>query len=102
MKFFTLVFIFLLSTSFAFTQQINIRVKNLNEGKATLHSLSGETSEFVDTLSAIKEESFQFDLDAMHSGFYRLSLINNTRINFIYDNEEIEIETDANHISDSL
>ncbi|MBE0570255.1 MAG: TlpA family protein disulfide reductase, partial [Ignavibacteriaceae bacterium] len=47
-------------------------------------------------------ESFQFDLDAMHSGFYRLSLINNTRINFIYDNEEIEIETDANHISDSL
>jgi peroxiredoxin len=102
MKYFTLVFIFLLSNSFAFTQQINIRVKNLNERKATLHSLSGETSEFVDTLSAINEETFQFSLAEKHSRFYRFSFSNNKKIDFIYDTEDVEIITDANNILDSL
>lgn len=102
MKYFTLVFIFLLSNSFAFTQQINIRVDNLGKEKAVLYSLSGETSEFVDTLSAIKEETFQFSLDQKHLGFYRILFNNNKWLDFIYDNEVIDIETDANHISDSL
>jgi len=102
MKHFTLVLIFLLSNSNAFTQQINIKVEYLNQEKATLHSLSGEISEFVDTLSAINEETFQFSLAEKHFGFYRLSLNSNTKIDFIYDNEEIEIEIDANHIIDSI
>jgi len=102
MKNFTLVLIFLLSNSFAFTQQINIKVENLNQENATLHSLSGETSEFVDTISAFNGETFQFSLTEKHPGFYRLSLNNNTKIDFIYDSEDVEIITDANNILDSL
>ena len=37
-----------------------------------------------------------------HCGFYRLSFNNNKWIDFIYDNEDVEIETDANNILDSL
>jgi len=102
MKIFTLILIFLFSNSFAFTQQIIIRVENLNQEEATLHSLSGEISEFIDTLSAINEGTFQFSLAEMHSCFYRLSLNNNTKIDFIYDSEDVEIKTDANNILDSL
>jgi peroxiredoxin len=97
MKYFALVLIFLISNSNAFTQQINIKVENLNQEKATLNSLSGETSEFVDTLSAINEGTFQFSLAKKRSGFYRFSCSNNKKIDFIYDNEDIEIETDADN-----
>ncbi|MBS4036080.1 MAG: TlpA family protein disulfide reductase [Ignavibacterium sp.] len=102
MKYFALVLIFLISNSNAFTQQINIKVENLNQEKATLYSLSGETSEFVDTLSAINEGTFQFSLAKKRSGFYRFSCSNNKKIDLIYDNEDVEIITDANNILDSL
>ncbi|NWG29539.1 MAG: redoxin domain-containing protein [Ignavibacteriaceae bacterium] len=102
MNYFILILIFLLSQSFTFTQQINIKVDNLGEEKAVLYSLSGETSEFVDTLSAINEGTFQFSLAEKHSGFYRLTFNNNKRIDLIYDNEDVEILTDANNIFDSL
>jgi peroxiredoxin len=102
MKYFILVLIFLFSNSFAFTQQINIKVENLNQEKATLHSLSGETSEFVDTISDFNNGTFQFSLAEKHTGFYSLSLNNNTKIDFIYDSEDVEIITDVNNILDSL
>ena len=102
MKIFTLILVFILSNAYIFSQTINIRVDNLGKEKAVLYSLSGETSEFVNTLSAINAGTFQFDLDEMHSGFYRLSFSNNTRIDFIYDTEDVEIITDANNILDSL
>jgi len=102
MKYFILVSILLLSNSFAFTQQINIRVDNLGKEKAVLYSLSGETSEFVDTLSAINEETFQFSLAEKHTGFYRISLSNHRKVDYVNDNEEVEIVSDANNILDSL
>jgi len=101
MKSFVLV-AFLLYNNFSFPQLVNISVKKLIEKKAVLYSLSGETSEFVDTISASSKESFQFSLAQRHPGFYSLSLNNNTKIDFIYDSEDVEITTDADNILDSL
>jgi len=98
MKYLILIAIFILSNCYIFSQTINIRVENLNEEKAVLHSLTGETISFIDTLSAVNKSSFQFSLDQKHSGFYRLSFTNNTRIDFVYDNEDVEIVSYANNI----
>ena len=49
-----------------------------------------------------KKGEFHFSLKNKHSGFYRLSFDKNKSLDFVYDNEEIEIETDANNILESL
>ena len=102
MKFLTLILFFLLGSSTSLPQKINIMVENLHSEKAILYSLSGEIQTFVDSLSTVSKGLFQFNLSQQHSGFYRLSFDNNRRVDFIYDNEDIEIETDANNILDSL
>jgi len=102
LKIFTSIIVFILSNGYIFSQTINIRVDNLGKEKAVLYSLSGETSEFVDTLSAINAGTFQFNLAQKHSGFYRLSFNNNKKIDFIYDEEDVEITTDADNFLDSL
>ncbi len=102
MNYYFLILIFFLSNSFTFTQQINIKIENLNQEKAVLNFLSGERSELVDTIKVTSQGYFQFTLDQKHSGLYRLSFKNNTRIDFIYDNEDVEIITEVNNIFDSL
>jgi peroxiredoxin len=102
MKFLTLILFFLLGSATSLTQNINIMVENLHSEKAMLYSLSGEIQTFVDSLSIVSKGIFKFNLNQQHSGFYRLSFDNNKRVDFIYDNEDIEIESDANNILDSL
>ncbi|HSW54317.1 MAG TPA: DUF4369 domain-containing protein, partial [Ignavibacteriaceae bacterium] len=97
MKFLTLILFFLLGSSTSLPQKINIMVENLHSEKAILYSLSGEIQTFVDSLSIVSKGIFKFNLNQQHSGFYRLSFDNNRRIDFIYDNEDIEIETDADN-----
>jgi peroxiredoxin len=67
-----------------------------------LSSLEGEKILKIDTFKTTSPGFFQFDLEAYHTGFYRLAFINNKWIDFIYDNEDIEIATDADKIFDSL
>jgi len=102
LKIFTVISFFLLGSVVGLPQKININVDNLSSETAILYSLSGETQTYVDSQSTISKGLFQFNLNQQHSGFYRLSFDNTKRVDFIYDNEEIEIETDANHIFDSL
>ncbi len=102
MKFLTLISFFLLGSAAGLPQKMNITVDNLNTKQVILYSLSGEIQTFVDSLSTVSKGLFQFNLSQQHSGFYRLSFDNNKRVDFIYDNEDIEIETDANNILDSL
>ena len=102
MKILTLILISLFYNIYILSQTINIRVDNLNEDKAVLYSLLGETTSLVDTVSAICNGTFQFSLAQKHSGFYRLSLNYNAKIDFIFDNEDVEIITDANNFFDSL
>ena len=102
MNFFSLILILLLGYNYIFSQSINIRVDNLNEEKAVVYSLSGETTLFVDTLSVVNQKTFQFNLNQKHSGLYRLTFSSNKTIDFVYDNEDVEISTNEINIFDSL
>ncbi len=82
--------------------QINITVENFSDNQAAISYLEGEKISFIDSIISFNKGEFQFSLDKKHLGIYRLSLNNNKWIDFIYDNEEVEIETDANNIPDSL
>ena len=81
-------------------QEIKINLKNFTNNKAELYHLIGEKISFLDT-TRMNSGEFQFNLSSKHAGIYRLTL-NNHWIDFVHDNEEIEIETDANNILDSL
>lgn len=102
MKNILLFIILLLSDNFSFAQNISIGIDDLDEKKAVLASLSGEIISFIDSISVNKKSGFEFKLDKHNSGIYRLIFNNKIWLNFIYDDEDIEIETDANNILDSL
>ncbi|MBU1680254.1 MAG: redoxin domain-containing protein [Bacteroidetes bacterium] len=84
-------------------QQITIHIKNSEVDKAVLYSLEGEKSFIIDTVYKGAKEIFQIPVShKLSTGFYRLSLNNDKRVDFIYDNEEVILETDANNIFDRL
>jgi thiol-disulfide isomerase/thioredoxin len=112
MKNLALSTIFLLSVNFSFTQIINVRIVDLIEKKAALASLSGEKISFIDSISVNNESEFEFNLENHNSGIYRLTLnkkipslysrAETSWLDFVYDNEDVEIETNANNILDSI
>ncbi|MCG6915812.1 TlpA family protein disulfide reductase [bacterium BMS3Abin03] len=91
-------------TGFTIAQQLNIKVYNSISKKSALASLECEKISFIDTLSLSNKGEFKFNFNEVksHRGFYRLSLINNKWIDFIYDIEDVNLETDAKNILDSL
>jgi thiol-disulfide isomerase/thioredoxin len=97
-----LIIILLLSLNFSLAQTITLRILNLVEKKTALASLSGETISFVDSIKVSNNIGFEFKFEKNHQGIYRLTFNNKTWLDFIYDNENIEIETDANNIPYSL
>jgi thiol-disulfide isomerase/thioredoxin len=102
MKIFTLSIILILSVNFSFAQNISVKVQNLSINKATLSSLTGEKISFIDSINSGDEREFELSLKNQHSGIYRLTFNNKSWLDFIYDKVDIEIETDANNILDSL
>ena len=102
MKNFALSIILLFSANFSFAQIINVRIVDLVEKKAALTSLSGEKISFIDSISVNNKSEFEFKLEKYHPGIYRLTFNNKTWLDLIYDNEDLEIETDVNNILDSL
>jgi thiol-disulfide isomerase/thioredoxin len=102
MQYFIPALILLFSNSFTSAQIVNIQVNNLNEEKIVLYSLSGETQVIVDSIISDTKGIFHFDLNQNHAGFYRLAFDNKIKIDFIYDNADVELVTDANNIFDSL
>ena len=100
-----------MSVNFSFAQIITVRVNNFVEKKAALSSLSGEKISFIDSLSINHKSEIEYNLSNNHPGIYRLTLNNNPSLqsrtetswlDFIYDTDDVEIETDANNILDSL
>ena len=102
---------FIVFTAFYYilqAQSINITVNGVYTDTAFLSSLMGEKIFTVDTIISTNNNKFQFELSANTPGFYRLSFNNNNQslqsraqtgwIDFIYDNEDIELETVANNI----
>ncbi|MBI3189983.1 MAG: TlpA family protein disulfide reductase [Ignavibacteriales bacterium] len=111
--------LFFLCSLLAFSQQIDITVRKLNTERAVLSLLSGETVTQFDTITSSDNGRFLFSLKPVgtkvptaltahtsgeknHSGFYRLSFDNNRWIDFINDNEDVAIITDAENILDSM
>ncbi len=96
------LFITCILSSIIYSQQIKITVGGTKENKAYLYSISGEKISFVDSiLSSNKGQFFYQPKDILHDGIYRLTF-NNKSIDFIYDNNDIEISSDVNNILDSL
>lgn len=100
MKILVFYVLFFLSINFSFAQEIIIKAAN-SAGKAALFSLSGEKVFFEDSVH-ITNQTYQFDLKNNHYGLYRIIFNNNKWLDFIYNNENIRIETDINHTLDSL
>jgi peroxiredoxin len=98
-KFLLILFFLCINVSYA---QINIRVENCSDNKAALSFLSGENISFIDSVKVNDENEFNFSLANHHLGIYRVTFNNKAWLDFIYDNEDVEIETDANDILDSL
>lgn len=91
------VFLVLVCLSFSIAQEVIIKAAN-SDGMAALFSLSGEKSDFIDSISA-DNYTYQFNLGSNHSGFYRLIFNNKKWLDFVYDGEDIEIEVDASNNS---
>ncbi len=87
---------------FSVSAQVKIKIGNIDQVMAALYSLEGEKSAFIDSIPATNKSKFNFNLNQKHSGFYRVLYNENKHLDFIYDNEDIELETDANNILDSL
>ncbi len=90
----------LTSFSFSIAQEIIIKAAN-SSGAAALFSLSGEKASLIDSIPA-SSNTYQFNLSNNHSGIYRLVFNNKKWIDFVYDNEDVEIQTNANNALDSL
>lgn len=100
-RFKNILFILYLFLSFNnFAQQLEVHISGIVEN-AILSELSGEKIEIIDSVISI-DGVYKLSLDKYHIGFYRLSFNKNNWIDFIYDSEDVELETDANHILDSL
>ena len=94
------IFFILFNFSFSIAQEIVIKAAN-SKGKAALFSLSGEKTSFIDSILSTNNQ-YQFNLSNNHSGFYRLVFSNSKWIDFVYDNENVELKTDVNSVLDSL
>jgi thiol-disulfide isomerase/thioredoxin len=98
-----IIFLFsTISSNACFAQHIEIKFAGAM-GKAFLSELSGEKIEGIDSVS-LSDENYKFSLntDKYHTGFYRLTINKNKWLDFIYDNKDLEIQTDAKNILDSL
>lgn len=94
MKYFILISFVLIDFSFSNAQEVVVKAAD-SYGKAALFSLSGEQSSFIDSISSVNH-NYKFNLAKSHSGFYRLILNNKKVVDFIYDSDDIEMESDSN------
>lgn len=104
MKINLFIFIFSLAAVTNYSQTFQFTITNIGLTSAKLQSLQGEKITEVDSITAKEKDIFRFSVEGekYHTGFYRLSFNNNKWIDFLYDDEDVNIKTDANNILDSL
>ncbi|MDR3610364.1 MAG: TlpA disulfide reductase family protein [Ignavibacteriaceae bacterium] len=84
-------------------QTIDIKIHNLNQGKAQLSYLRSGNVVFIDSLFSTNNDfHYSFAKNAGHPGLYRLYIAGNRWIDFIIDNEDVILSTDADNIVDSM
>ncbi|HLF14152.1 MAG TPA: thioredoxin family protein [Bacteroidota bacterium] len=88
----------------ASAQRIDITVKNLAADKGYISSLNGENALRIDSVTSAGGERFVYNMSAkgLQPGFYRLSFEKNRWIDYVYDNEDVTLTTDAGNILDSM
>ncbi len=89
----------ILLTSINFAQTAKIEIKNCNLSSIVINSVSGENLTPVDTITTKMPGIYSFTLSSkFKTGLYRINLAKNIWLDFIIDNENIEISTDLNGI----
>jgi hypothetical protein len=85
-------------------QTIDVTVRSLPPGKAALSLVSGEKAAILDSVPASPPGHFRYEMKKglMRPGLYRLAFDGRRWIDFIHDDEDVTIETDAASIRDSL
>lgn len=104
MRYFFICILIIFSLTEISSQTINIKVKNLNREEAQLYYLRGENVIKVDSAGINEKGEFHYSFakNGAHAGLYRLSFSGDKWIDFINDNEDVVLSTDANNIPDSL
>lgn len=98
-----LILVFLFPFQIIHTQSIDIKIKGY-DGKIYLSRVTGEKTLHVDSAALSKSGVYKFLLSNNKSqpGVYRILFDNNKWIDFINDDENVSIETNANNVLDSL
>lgn len=94
--------LFCFLVNIAFTQTIKVNISCLVDKKVSLSLLEGEKIIFLDSLILSRNDEIIFSLKNKKEGIYRCIFNTRTWLDFIYDNEDVEIETNASNILDSL
>ncbi len=82
-----------------YSQQLKLHVDGLQSSTAALYSISGEKSAFVDSIASTNSLfSYSFDKTKSITGLYRITFNKNMGFNFIYDGNDIELETHVNNL----
>jgi hypothetical protein len=74
-------------------QTIIINVNGVKANSAALNSLQGEKTFFIDSIVSIKKDIFTYTFEKYKKqpGIYRISFNNDNWLDFIYDNENVNI-----------
>src|ERR1017187_8825986 len=100
------LFVFILihfSLTGLLAQTIDIKVNNFNQHKVQLSYMRSGNVVFIDSLfSKNNEFHYSFAKNSSHPGLYRLYILDSRWIDFIIDNEDVNLITDANNITDSM
>lgn len=93
-----------MSISTVNSQQLSISVNGVSDSKYYLYSLQGEKSSLIDSIVSVSKGKLEYNLEQkyLHTGLYRLMFNKNKSLDFVNDNEDVKISTDANNILDSL
>ncbi|OGU54798.1 MAG: hypothetical protein A2V66_06810 [Ignavibacteria bacterium RBG_13_36_8] len=94
--------IILFLTTHGYSQQIKIEISNSSFSKAEVSYLEGEKTFFIDSIISKDSGKFSFQIENKHTGFYRLAFTNNLWINFIYDGEDVNLQTNAEAVLDNM
>ncbi len=99
-----LIFSFIvLLTSISFAQTAKFEIKNCSLSSVVLNLVSGENVTPIDTIKTEIPGIFTFRISKkFYTGLYRINLAKNIWLDFIIDNENVEISTDLNGVLQNI
>ncbi|MCF6270222.1 MAG: redoxin domain-containing protein [Melioribacteraceae bacterium] len=101
-KYYKLVYLLLFTFTFSsnLAQKFEFKIAGSPE-KAILFQLEGEKTSKIDSIIS-QNDTFKFNLNGKHNGFYSLQFDNKHRLDFINDGKGVKISADFKNIKESL